>query len=85
MKKVILKVTFAVALAVVTGITAYNAQNKEILFDWTLDNVEALAQTEVIRCVSVTGGTLFYCRPDLMRSCYCDGLRPGRGYYQTYH
>ena len=83
MKRNILKITFIAAVAVAAGYTAYSqSQKAEAVSDLTMDNVEALAQYE-IRCVDVTGGTLFYCVSDLMRSCYCDGLRPGRGYYRT--
>ena len=34
------------ALAVVAGVTAYNAQNKEELSDLALENIEALAGDE---------------------------------------
>ncbi|HJD12059.1 MAG TPA: NVEALA domain-containing protein [Candidatus Phocaeicola caecigallinarum] len=46
MKKNILKITFAAALAVVAGVTAYQAQDKDVLSDLTLANVEALAGNE---------------------------------------
>ena len=46
MKKNILKITFAAALAVVAGVTAYQAQDKEALSDLALANVEALARME---------------------------------------
>ncbi len=46
MKKNILKITFATALAVVAGVTAYQAQDKEMMSDLALANVEALARDE---------------------------------------
>ena len=46
MKKNILKITFAAALAVGAGVTAYQAQNKEMMSDLALVNVEALARDE---------------------------------------
>ena len=46
MRKNILKITFAAALAVVAGVTAYQAQDKDVLSDLTLANVEALAGNE---------------------------------------
>ena len=42
MKLRILKIVFAVALAVVSGVTAYQAQDKEMMSDLALANVEAL-------------------------------------------
>ncbi len=48
MKKNILKITFAAALVVVAGVTAYHAQDKEILSDLALANVEALADDEYV-------------------------------------
>ena len=46
MRKNILKITFAAALAVVAGVTAYQAQDKEVMSDLALANVEALANGE---------------------------------------
>lgn len=46
MKNTILKIVFVAALAVVAGVTAYNAQNKEELSDLALENIEALAGGE---------------------------------------
>lgn len=46
MKSRFLKITFAAALAVVAGVTAYHAQDKETLSDLALANVEALARIE---------------------------------------
>lgn len=55
MKNTILKIAFAAALALVAGVTAYNAQNKEELSDLALENIEALAGDE-----SGTGGNYEY-------------------------
>lgn len=46
MKTTILKLIFSAALIVVAGITLYRAQEKEMLSDITLSNVEALARGE---------------------------------------
>lgn len=46
MKKNMMKLAFAAALAVAVGVTAYQAQEKEMMSDVALENVEALAQTE---------------------------------------
>ena len=46
MKSRFLKITFAAALAVIAGVTAYQAQNKETLSDLALANVEALDEDE---------------------------------------
>lgn len=46
MRKNILKITFAAALAVVAGVTAYQAQDKKVMSDLALANVEALARIE---------------------------------------
>ena len=46
MKKNILKITFAAALAVVAGVMAYQAQDKEEMSDLALANVEAVAMIE---------------------------------------
>ena len=45
-QKNILKITFAAALAVVAGVMAYQAQDKEVMSDLALANVEALAMIE---------------------------------------
>lgn len=55
MKNTILKIAFAVALAVVAGVTAYNAQNKEELSDLALENIEALAGGETNTSWNCTG------------------------------
>ncbi|HIY35312.1 MAG TPA: NVEALA domain-containing protein [Candidatus Paraprevotella stercorigallinarum] len=46
MKGTVLKITFAAALAVVAGVTAYQAQDKKVMSDLALANVEALARIE---------------------------------------
>ena len=46
MKKKLMKLAFAAALAVAAGVTAYHAQDKETLSDLVLANVEALAGGE---------------------------------------
>lgn len=46
MKLNFFKIVFAAALAVVSGVTVYHAQHKEMLSDLTLANVEALARGE---------------------------------------
>ena len=49
MKRNILKITFIAAVAVAAGYTAYSqSQKAETLSDLALENVEALAQGEVI-------------------------------------
>lgn len=48
MKKKLMKLAFAAALAVAAGVTAYQAQDKEaMLSDLALANVEALAGGEL--------------------------------------
>lgn len=46
MKSRFLKIVFVAALAVVSGVTAYHAQDKEMMSDLALANVEALARIE---------------------------------------
>ena len=46
MRKRIVQVAFAVAIALVSGINVFNAQKAEVLSDTALANVEALAQSE---------------------------------------
>ena len=46
MKKLILKITFATALAVVAGVTAYQAQDKEMMSDLALANVRNCLRSE---------------------------------------
>ena len=48
MKRKFLKMAFAVAIAMVSGVNFYNAQKCETLSDVALINVEALADDEVI-------------------------------------
>ena len=53
-----------VALAVVAGVTAYNAQNKEELSDLALENIEALAGGETNtswNCTGYWGSCYAYC------------------------
>jgi hypothetical protein len=84
MKKNLLKGLAVVAFAMIAGYNVYQAHSEtEDMTELMLANVEALAQTEIIRCVSVTGGTLFYCKKTLLNICYCDGLKPGLGWLQT--
>lgn len=64
MKNTILKIVFAAALAVVVGVTAYNAQNKEELSDLALENIEALAGGETNtswNCTGYWGSCYAYC------------------------
>lgn len=65
MKKNIFKIVFAAALAVVAGVTAYHAQDKEMMSDLALANVEALARNETghhITCYSGGTGNAFMCK-----------------------
>ena len=43
MNKKVLKVAFVAAIAMVSGINVFNAQQSEVLSDVALSNVEALA------------------------------------------
>lgn len=81
MKKNIFKVALVAVFALIAGWNVYNSQKEDAMSDIALADVEALAATE-IRCTSVVG-TLFYCVPNMMLACYCDGARPGRGYERT--
>ena len=77
---------FIAAFAMVAGYNVYKSQSvMDGMSEFALANVEALAQTEndVIRCVSVTGSTLFYCKRNYMLKCYCDGAKPGDGWERT--
>lgn len=72
MKKNILKITFAAALAVVAGVTAYQAQDKEMMSDLALANVEALANEEIGNgkwVVTVYSPTSWRCDPNGGASC----------------
>ena len=46
MKKNMIKVAFVVAVAMVGGITVFNAQKSDVLSDIAMANVEALAEGE---------------------------------------
>ena len=84
MRKNILKMTLAAAFVCAAGFTAYRAQtDAPTLSELALENVEALAQKEGYRC-TLLGSTVFYCMPNIMMSCYCNGARPGKGYYKTF-
>ena len=84
MKKNLLKDLAVIALAMIAGYNMYQSNSKtEGMSELMLANVETLAQTEIIRCVSVTGATLYYCKKTLLNICYCDGLKPGLGWLQT--
>ena len=62
MKKNMMKLAFAAALAVAAGVTAYQAQEKEMMSDLTMENVEALASGEgdFGMCVSARHQTCQY-------------------------
>ena len=63
---------FAAVLAVVAGIAAYNAQDKEMLSDLTLANVEALADNEIgngVWIVTVYSPSAWHCSPNGGASC----------------
>ena len=47
MYKKLLKVTFVVAIAIVSGINVFNSQKSEVLSDVAMANVEALASSEI--------------------------------------
>lgn len=46
MNKKVLKVAFVAAIAFVSGVNVFNAQNSDVLSDIALANVEALASGE---------------------------------------
>ena len=46
MKKKILKATIVAAFALIAGMNVYNAQRSDVMSDWALANVEALASGE---------------------------------------
>ena len=90
MKKNILKVAFVAAIVLVSGIDVFNSQKTENSSDVVLANVEALAMDEVggsvIACYDeILHRIVFYCKPNMMMICYCDGLRPGEGWEKTYN
>ena len=64
MKKNIMKLVFAATLAVAAGVSAYQAQEKEMMSDLTMENVEALASGEGyhITCYSGGKGNAFLCK-----------------------
>lgn len=78
-----MKLVFASAFALVAGYSVYASQKKVEMSDLAMANVEALAQSETIRCTTL-GMTLYYCKSNVMMFCYCDGTRPGSGYQKTY-
>lgn len=49
MKSRLFKIAFVAVLAIVSGVTAYHAQDKETLSDLALANVEALASQIITR------------------------------------
>ncbi len=48
MYKKVLKVAFVAAIAIVSGINVFNSQKSEVLSDIAMENVEALADIEVV-------------------------------------
>ena len=68
MKKNMMKLAFAAALAVAAGVTAYQAQEKEMMSDLTMENVEALARGENPLCPNG-------CKMN-GSGCLCDGWWP---------
>ena len=46
MKNNILKATIVAAFALIAGMNVYNAQKSDVMSDWALANVEALASGE---------------------------------------
>ncbi len=76
-----------VSFGMIVGYNVYQSQSysdTEGMSDMMLENVEALANPEIIRCVSsLDGYTLFYCKRNYMLKCYCDGLKPGEGWEKT--
>ena len=47
MKNNILKATIVAAFALIAGMNVYNAQKSDVMSDWALANVEALASGEL--------------------------------------
>ena len=84
MKRIVFKTLFVAAFTMAAGYSAYSSQQDAEMSDLALANVEALATPEIIRC-TVLGSTVFYCKPNMMMFCYCDGARPGSGYIKTYN
>ena len=85
MRKNFMVVAFVAAIALIAGINVYHVQKTVTLSDIAMENVEALAQDEtIIACWDdVFHKVLFYCKPNMMLACYCDGLKPGRGWERT--
>lgn len=83
MKKSVFKFLFVAAFTMATSYNVYSSQQDARMSDLALANVEALATPETIRC-TVLGSTVFYCKYNMMMSCYCDGARPGSGYIKSY-
>ena len=72
MKSRFLKIVLAAALTVVSGVTAYQAQDKEVMSDLALANVEALANEEIGNgrwVVTVYSPTSWRCDPNGGASC----------------
>lgn len=59
----VLKMTFAIAIAMVAGINVYNRQKTEVLSDVVMANVEALAENETSKgeCPKEGGMANKYC------------------------
>ena len=66
MKKNMIKVAFVVAVAMVGGITVFNAQKSDVLSDIAMANVEALAEGEG------EGGDITI-NPECKNGCLKDG------------
>lgn len=67
-----LKVAFAAAIVLVSGINVFNAQKTDNMSDITLANVEALSQDENNETGTLYGnaaGTRFCCAPGDTRTC----------------
>lgn len=77
MRKRIVQVAFAVAIALVSGINVFNAQKSDVLSDTILANVEALAQTESIDMrrgysLSIKSESCTVCEWTGRNNDYCD-------------
>ena len=75
MKLKILQIVFAAALAMVSGVTAYQAQDKEVMSDLALANVEALARGE---------GNFGICISARNQTCQYYVVTPGGNHVETY-
>ena len=84
MKSRFLKIVFAAALVVAAGVTAYQAQEKEMMSDLTMENVEALASGDVTTardfCWSQFTGGLAWPRqcPSCVRIPFATGVGPAK-------